>query len=66
MHGDDFAVLGDEDALQEVDRILKSKYMVKWTAKIGPDPGDDREGVFLNRVLRYCNADAIGGERVEI
>ena len=66
VHGDDFAVLGDDEALRKVDEILRSKYTVKWTAKIGPDPDDDKEGVFLNRVIRYCAADAGGPERVEV
>ena len=66
VHGDDFAVLADEDGLEQVHKILSSKYLVKRTAVIGPDELDDKEGIFLNRVIRYCHADAQGEERLEI
>ena len=31
--------------------MLKKRYMVKRTTLLGPDPGDDEEGHFLNRVI---------------
>ena len=58
VHKDDFAVIGDKEALQKLDGILRSKHTVEWTAKIGPEEGDDKEDAFLDRVIRYCHADS--------
>jgi len=66
VHGDDFAVLADEDGLKEMDQLLNSKYTAKWLATVGSEPGDDKEALFLNRVVRYCPADEHGEDRLEI
>ena len=52
VHGDDFALLGDELAVAEFDKLLKSRYSVKKTGKLGFEDGDDEEVHFLNRILR--------------
>ena len=52
-HGDDFMILGDQQTLEDVDIMLKSRYECKQTARLGPEAGDDLEAVFLNRALRY-------------
>ena len=51
VHEDDFAVIGDKEALQKLDGILRSKHTDEWTAKIGPEEGDDKDDVFLDRVV---------------
>ena len=35
VHGDDFMMLGDEDAIEAMDKLLRSKYDCKLTGKIG-------------------------------
>ena len=45
---------------------MNSKYTAKWLATVGGEPGDDKEALFLNRVVRYCPADEHGEERLEI
>ena len=52
-HGDDFAVLADDAGLERFDRLLRTRYEVKRTALMGPDPGEDCEAIFLNRIIRY-------------
>ena len=53
VHGDDFMVLGDEDALNELDVVLRSRYELKRLGTLGPEPKDDKEVTFLNRIIRY-------------
>ena len=55
VHGDDFGVLGDEVALEAIDKLLKSRYDCVRTAKLGSEPGDDKEALFLNRVIRIVD-----------
>ena len=54
VHGDDFMVLADQDAIDKMDAMLKGKYMCKKMYNLGPEKGDSKEAVFLNRriVLR--------------
>ncbi|CAK0906615.1 unnamed protein product, partial [Prorocentrum cordatum] len=54
-HGDDFMVLGDEITLKEIETKLTERYDIKCTGILGPDSGDAKEVVFLNRVLRYVD-----------
>ena len=53
VHGDDVMVLGDDITLRELESKLKERYDIKRSGILGGDPADDREVVFLNRVLRY-------------
>ena len=66
VHGDDFVVLADDDGLKEMDQLLNSKYTAKWLATVGSEPGDDKEALFLHRVVRHCPADEHGEDRLEI
>lgn len=55
VHGDDFAVLADEDALNRLEEILRSRYQLKRLAVLGPEDKDDKEVTLLNRVIRYVD-----------
>lgn len=50
-HGDDFCVLADEDAIKDFEQMLTTKYTYKKLAVLGFESGDDKQAVFLNRVL---------------
>jgi len=65
VHGDDFFLLADEDAVQDMHRLLGSKYTVKLMAKIGE--GDQvQEAVILNRIVRYVPRNEHGKMQMEI
>ena len=52
VHGDDFVLLGDEDAADAMSILLKSKYEIKEVSRIGY--GDQpHEAVILNQIIRY-------------
>ena len=51
VHEDDFMALADQDVVDEFEQLLASKYEYKKTANLGFEAGDDREAVFLNRVI---------------
>ena len=53
VHGDDFAVLSDDEGLDAMEALLGERYDFKRLGRLGPDSRDDRECIFLNRVLRY-------------
>ena len=50
-HGDDFGVLGDQDAIDEFERVLRSKYEIKKLGNLGFEQGDDKTVRILNRVV---------------
>jgi hypothetical protein len=52
VHGDDFVLVGDEEAIKHMHELLSKHYDLKMTGKIGFDEADEREAVMLNRVLR--------------
>ena len=39
--------------LDELDKILNTRYTARWEAKMGDGPGDDKELFFLNRLIRH-------------
>ena len=51
VHGDDFAALGDQKAVDAFEAMLKSKYECKKMANLGFEEGDDKQATFLNRVI---------------
>ena len=53
VHGDDFAVLSDEEGITAMEKQLGERYDYKCTGRLGPDEGDGEECTFLNRVIRY-------------
>ena len=52
VHGDDFVLIGDEEAIKHMHALLSRHFDLKMTGKIGFDEADEREAVMLNRVLR--------------
>ncbi|CAK0888487.1 unnamed protein product [Prorocentrum cordatum] len=50
-HGDDFAVLAQQQDIDSFEATLGKKYEFKKTANLGFDEGDDKQAVFLNRVI---------------
>ena len=40
VHGDDFVCLPDDDGLQHIDSLLKSKYTVKYMGTLGFEDSD--------------------------
>ena len=58
VHGDDFAVLSDEEGLVRMEAVLGKRYEFKRVGKLGPDAADDKEVGFLNRLLRFTGTAA--------
>lgn len=52
--------MGSDEDLQFMNRVLASRYKVRWEATLGDDAGDDREMFFLNRLVKY------DGQKLEI
>ena len=52
VHGDDFMVLGDGEALRRLNDILKTAYELKWLGTLGDEVSDDKEVHCLNRLIR--------------
>ena len=50
-HGDDFAVLSDEQGLDAFEAVLASRYEYKVTATLGFEEKDDKQATFLNRII---------------
>ena len=53
VHGDDFAIVGDQVAIDNLEKLLSSKYELKKIGQLGDDPGDLSELILLNRLCRY-------------
>lgn len=55
VHGDDFTFEGPPEALKKVAEDLRKVWIFKLRATLGPEPGDDKEFLILNRVVRWCD-----------
>ena len=64
VHGDDFVCLSDDDGLEHIDKLLKSKYTAKDMGTLGFETKDDKQLMLLNRVFRIGHDH--GEEFVEI
>jgi len=51
-HVDDLLCTGPKENLEKVKKLLEKKYQMK-AKMIGPDRGEDREGKFLGRTIRW-------------
>ena len=58
IHGDDFTVLGSEVELDWFRECIQDKFEVKFRARLGPEPTDDKSVRLLNRVITWT-ADGI-------
>ncbi|CAK0821340.1 unnamed protein product, partial [Prorocentrum cordatum] len=62
-HGDDFAVLAQQQDIDSFEATLGKKYEFKKIANLGFDEGDDKQAVFLNRVIEVSAGVPPGGGR---
>ena len=49
VHGDDAHVLGDTEAQQRCEAIMRERYELKVRAMLGFESGDDKEATFLSQ-----------------
>ena len=61
VHGDDFTTVGGKPDLDWFESEMEKKYELTIGPRIGPGPDDAKEGMVLNRVVRWT-ADAIAYE----
>ena len=55
VHGDDFTVLGTDEAIQWTAAVLGARYSIKVRGILGPGIHDKHEITILNRVLRWTD-----------
>ena len=55
VHSDDFTTVGRKKDLDWFKATLSQKYELKETARLGPDPSDDKEVRILNRIVRWTD-----------
>ena len=65
QHGDDFVLLADDEEIQVVEQLLKSKYTVKVVSVIG-DGSLQQEAVILNRIVSYVPQNKANKMAMEI
>ena len=53
VHGDDFTTAGAKVHLDWFENQLEVVYELSKGGRLGPGPGDDKEGLILNRVVRW-------------
>ena len=56
VHGDDYTCSGAKPNLDWMENQLKSRYELTVGARLGPGKADDKEGLVLNRVVRWTSA----------
>eukprot|EP00971_Amphidinium_carterae_P268307 5323283-Amphidinium_carterae.1 len=56
-------MLGDDEDIQAMDDVLRSRYDCKSGGILGPDESDSTEVTYLNRVIRYVHGSS---PRIEI
>jgi len=55
VHGDDFTSSGPKDALDWFEAALAEQYELTVAPRMGPGPGDAKEGRVLNRIIRWLD-----------
>ena len=55
VHGDDFPTAGPCQSLNWFEQMLEKKYELTKGGRSGPGPKDQKEGSFLNRVVRWVS-----------
>ena len=55
-HGDDFTILAAEDTIRWIYNEMSKRYKPKLRGVLGPDPGDLKEIIILNRILRWTSS----------
>ena len=56
VHGDDFTCLGYTGELDWLRGQFSAKFTVKFKARLGPEPNDDKSVQILNRVLTWTDS----------
>ena len=56
VHGDDFTTAGPKRHLAWFEAELARRYELSKGGRIGPGPTDDKEGLVLNRVIRWTDS----------
>ena len=64
VHGDDIAIVGEEEELLWIESELSRSMVLKRRALLGPDPTDDKQVTFLNRIVTWGRTPE-GLEKVE-
>ena len=54
VHGDDFTSSGPASSLDWLETSIAQRYEISVDPRLGPGPGDAKEGRVLNRVIRWC------------
>ncbi len=55
VHGDDFTSSGPKPELDWLETAIGESYEITIGPRLGPGPGDAKEGRALNRVVRWCD-----------
>ena len=55
VHGDDFTAEGPKPALDWYEEAVAQRYEITVGPRLGPGPGDAKEGRSLNRVIRWTD-----------
>ena len=55
VHGDDFTAAGSKTDLDWYEAEMKKHYELTTQPRLGPAPNDGKEGVVLNRIIRWCD-----------
>ena len=53
VHGDDFTSVGSKPDLDWFENAMRQNYELTAQPRMGPGPEDSKEGLILNRVVRY-------------
>ena len=56
VHGDDFTSAGPKKHLDWLEAELAKRYELSKGGRLGPGPTDDKEGLVLNRVIRWTDS----------
>ena len=57
IHGDDIVACGEHDVLQWLQEEISKRYRTKVRGLLGPEAGDEKSIVILNRVLERRNEE---------
>ena len=55
VHGDDFTSSGPKPSLDWFETAVAEEYEISIGPRLGPGPGDAKEGRALNRIIRWCD-----------
>ena len=56
VRGDDFTSSGPKPSLGWLEDAIADHYVLVIGLRLGPGPGDAKEGRVLNRVIRWCDS----------